>query len=246
MTAGRVGFFERPIAVNLDDALLYIDAGDPASYSGTGTVWTDLSGTNNTATLVGPTFNVANGGYFTFDGSNDYVYTTNSHPATLPYNSNFTVISWFKTSVSSGKKIIGLEDTQIFSANAWDRQLYVGLSGLLYWGIFSIGLGPRVVTSLNTVTDNTWRYAVGVYDYDSGEIRLYINAVLQNTQAVPAVAAYSYYIKLGLLRFAGDWPSTVPTGYFPGDIAFGAVYKRAFGLSEIQATFNATRGRFGV
>ncbi len=53
---------------DINDNLLYLDPGNSASYSGSGTTWTDLSGNNNTATLVGsPTFTSAGAGsYFTF------------------------------------------------------------------------------------------------------------------------------------------------------------------------------------
>ena len=57
--------------------VLCLDAGNPKSYPGSGTTWTDLSGRGNHGTLVnGPTFNSANGGSIVFDGSNDYVELT--------------------------------------------------------------------------------------------------------------------------------------------------------------------------
>jgi hypothetical protein len=55
--------------------VLYLDASNPNSYSGTGTDWNDLSGYGNNFTLVNnPTFNTGNGGYFQFDGVDDYSY----------------------------------------------------------------------------------------------------------------------------------------------------------------------------
>jgi hypothetical protein len=53
---------------------LYLDAGVTASYAGTGTAWNDLSGNGNNLTLVnGPAYSSSNGGFFLFDGTNDYV-----------------------------------------------------------------------------------------------------------------------------------------------------------------------------
>jgi hypothetical protein len=55
--------------------VLYLDASNTNSYSGTGTAWNDLSGYGNNFTLVNsPTFNTGNGGYFQFDGVDDYAY----------------------------------------------------------------------------------------------------------------------------------------------------------------------------
>ena len=74
--------------------VLYLDAANPKSYPGSGTTWKDLSGNGNNGTLVnGPTFNSANGGSIVFDGTNDYVITTNLlNPTTNP---NESVFVWF-------------------------------------------------------------------------------------------------------------------------------------------------------
>ncbi|NCW12447.1 MAG: hypothetical protein EBV82_04635, partial [Chitinophagia bacterium] len=54
--------------------ILFLDAGNNRSYSGTGITWTDLSSTAITGSLTnGPTFSSANGGGIVFDGTNDYV-----------------------------------------------------------------------------------------------------------------------------------------------------------------------------
>ena len=54
--------------------VLNLDAGNTASYSGTGTTWTDLSGNGNNGTLTnGTSYSSTNGGVMVFDGVNDYV-----------------------------------------------------------------------------------------------------------------------------------------------------------------------------
>jgi len=56
---------------------LYLDAGNTSSYPGSGTTWTDLSGSNNHATLVnGVGYSSGNGGTLVFDGVNDYITTS--------------------------------------------------------------------------------------------------------------------------------------------------------------------------
>jgi len=56
---------------NSTGALLYLDAGNTASYSGSGTTWADLSTNTNNATLTGsPTFTSSGANsYFSFNGS---------------------------------------------------------------------------------------------------------------------------------------------------------------------------------
>jgi hypothetical protein len=57
-----------------DGLVLCLDAGNPKSYPGSGTTWTDLSGNGNNGTLVnGVGYSGSNLGSLVFDGSNDYV-----------------------------------------------------------------------------------------------------------------------------------------------------------------------------
>ena len=67
-----------------DGLVLCLDAGNPKSYPGSGTTWTDLSGRGNTGTLTnGPTYNSENGGSLVFDGTDDYVQFTSTSVQTV-------------------------------------------------------------------------------------------------------------------------------------------------------------------
>ena len=72
--------------------VMCLDAANIKSYPGTGTAWSDLSGNGNTGTLTnGPVYNSGNGGYISFDGSNDYAITTTSlyNPTTFPDDNDY-------------------------------------------------------------------------------------------------------------------------------------------------------------
>jgi hypothetical protein len=56
-----------------DGLIFRVDAGDSASYPGTGTTWTDVINGNNGTILNGTAYNSAEGGYFDFDGVDDKV-----------------------------------------------------------------------------------------------------------------------------------------------------------------------------
>ena len=56
-----------PQGIETDNLVLYLDAGNPTSYPGTGNIWFDISGSSNNSTLVNsPTFSSANQGSFLF------------------------------------------------------------------------------------------------------------------------------------------------------------------------------------
>lgn len=60
-----------------DGQIIYLDSEFTASYPGTGTTWSDISGLGNNTTLInGPTFN-AGAKYIQFDGTNDYITIPN-------------------------------------------------------------------------------------------------------------------------------------------------------------------------
>ncbi len=62
------------------------------SYPGTGNTWYDVSGNGNNLTLTnGPKYSKNNGGYFSFDGVNDYGITGSN----VSYGNNTTWEVWF-------------------------------------------------------------------------------------------------------------------------------------------------------
>ena len=63
-----------PSELVTDGLVLNLDAGDPRSYPGSGTTWTNMSGGGHNATLInGATYNNANGGSIVLDGGTQYV-----------------------------------------------------------------------------------------------------------------------------------------------------------------------------
>ena len=51
--------------------VMNLDAGNSSSYSGSGSVWVDLSGNGNDGTLINnPSYSNSSGGSLVFDGSN--------------------------------------------------------------------------------------------------------------------------------------------------------------------------------
>jgi hypothetical protein len=73
-----MGFYRGPQIVT-SGLVMYLDAANPKSYSGTGTNWYDRSGGTSSGTLVNaPTFSTDYKGGITFDGTNQYVNCGNT------------------------------------------------------------------------------------------------------------------------------------------------------------------------
>lgn len=219
--------------------ILYYDAGTPISYSGSGTTWTDLSGAVNTGTLQNsPTYTYDAGGAFTFNGTNNEVTTTTQF--TNPQK--FSIGAWFKTSSASGKKIIGWEAAQTGTGSAsYDRMIWIGTDGKLYFGIYSGGQVTAVSTA--TYNDNNWYYVVGTYGGEGTTTRLYVNGVSVATNTGTPENTNGYW-RIGGYRATG-W-TNASDGYFSGSIGAAHIYNVGITSTQVLQNFNAHRGRFGV
>ena len=111
-----------------DNLVLYLDAANTKSYPGSGTTWTDISGKNNSPTLInGPTFNSDNMGSIVLDGTNDIVEfssggTVTSDTVVLSgsYTSSFM---FFSSQNGSNTKQMWLCDSNNGS-NGWSLYRY--------------------------------------------------------------------------------------------------------------------------
>ena len=220
-----------PPSIITDGLALHFDIANPACYPGSGLAFTDLSGNGNHGTLTGPA-NIADGA-INFDG------TTNLTTTNLISNpQSFTIGVWFRTSAALGRKLIGLESSQIGGSSSYDRHFYVDTAGQLRWGVWSPGTSTFLY---GNVTDNQWRYAV--VSFNNGAMLL-----IMNGQAIGNVTAASQpfdgYWRIGG-QSLGFWPSAA-SGFFVGSVAAVEIYNRPLVIAEIEQNFNINRGRFGL
>jgi surface protein len=224
-----------------NETVLALDAGNPLSYPGTGTIWTDLSGNNNNGTLVnGPTFDPANGGSIVFDGISDYCELTLSNNQT-----NFdyiSICSWVKVNLSGQGYVISAQ----FNGTSVPYHLNVGgnNSPTLLNGIGFIISGATTNwrnSGINTNIrgDGKWHYVVGTFDgttlsyYIDGSLDASslegLGQTLPKSNTIPKIGSY-----------------TNDSGFFSGYISSIQIYKRALSATEVLANFNATKGRYGL
>lgn len=100
--------------------ILYLDAGNQASYPGSGTTWNDLSGNSRNASLVnGPTFSSDALGSVVFDGVNDYGTASGISTA-----GSMAISCWFKTSTQqTNKYLVCFSNNISLGSNGFDVSL---------------------------------------------------------------------------------------------------------------------------
>ena len=212
--------------------VLSLDAGNPASYPGSGTTWTDTTGGKTFALTGGPAYSSNNGGYLSFNGSSQYAYAS-TPLATL---SSWTLESWyFYNSTASGQNSQIITDALGSAINY--RLGYQASGAFVSAGYFA---GAWRETTPYTLTNNTWNQIVGTYD--GANLKVYVNGALVQTNAGGLTLVSG---NAGILLMT-EWTVGDPQGFLGGNLAIVNVYNTDIGLAGIQTQFNASRSRFGV
>lgn len=217
--------------------VLCLDAGNTKSYSGSGTTWTDLSGSGNTGTLTnGPTFSSTNGGSIVFDGTDDFI--TCGDPASLAFGiGNFTLtFATYATAYGfQGGSYVGKGDGTSIGFDFRDSQFFIyGASGLIAQMNFSATL-------------NVWEHHTIVFDRSSSPyVKHYKNGVsfatshTNNSANISSSITTTQPLRIGLSVAGG------PTRYFNGRIPMVLLHNLALTSSQVLQNFSAIRGRFGL
>jgi hypothetical protein len=218
--------------------ILNLDAGNPSSYSGSGTTWTDLSGNGLNATLYGTSFDTENRGSIVFDRSAaDEGAQINS--SSLFNLSTFTISSWNKPNVTNHNGFL-FEKTIGGSVNTQYSLFYNSSNDLYFRTIRSTGgYGDLTVPLIDTIIlNNTWVNITATYN--NGAMAIYINGVLKSSSStsnnIVTGTGPSY---IGVFGERANY-------LFDGRIAMTHVYNRALSQSEVTENFNARKMRFNI
>lgn len=223
---GRVG----PLAITTDGLVGCWDAAAQRSYPGSGTLWKDISGQGNDATANNsPTFVNQNGGYWNFNGSNEYftydLYSgfDNAYIQAI----NISIEVWVRigdlSSCCGAYWCLGNAGFEIAPSSS-TTHLYVQ-SGSPDWNSLSGG------TNEDQWYCYTMTHAVGT------TYRVYVDAVLNSTFTI---GGNNVQFTTGEGQFA-----TNNVGhYLEGDIAVVRMYNRVLTASEVKQNYNSTKGRF--
>jgi hypothetical protein len=231
-------------------AVLYLDASNPLSYSGSGTTWRDLSTNGDNGTLVNsPTFITSPVKSFRFtnptstpSGTNQRVNLTNNN-----IGDDFTISAWINTTgVGVGNThltcmwIVGAETSGTPISSPGDFGFGIASNGKLLFGC-----SPNDFTNvLSTTAVNTGTW---------------LNVVMTRTQSTNIVSYYINGVASGS-GSAGAGSQTLnkitPTIAFPGGIEPGYPYNGYIGsvlfytlvLTEAEAYINyqAEKSKYGL
>lgn len=220
--------------------VLCLDAGNPKSYPGSGTTWTDLSNNGNSGTLTnGPTYNSANGGSIVFDGVNDYATISNTNMGSIGGAAPVCTLSFWAnlTKTASYQYVAGYRNDSNFSFYF----LTLDTSGT--------GTVEARVQTATGIYDLNVNYAsyYGVWTHisfvsNSTRSDLYINGKLvgSNTSITGSFGSTSSNFVIGVN------PPNLTSWPVNGKISQVMFYNKALTASETLQNYNATKGRYGL
>ncbi|MEO6719375.1 MAG: DUF2341 domain-containing protein, partial [Ferruginibacter sp.] len=210
-----------------------------ANYKFTGNA-NDATGNNNgtlqnAPSLTADRFGIAASAY-TFNGSSQYVSTTNSYvnPGT------YSISIWFKTSTAGGL-LMGFNSAQTGSSVNYDRYLYMNNTGQLFFGNNPGGGIPTTINSGASFNDNNWHLATATLSGTAGMI-LYVDGVQVAINAgITTAQNYTGYWRIGYGILSG-FPSAPTSHYFNGSLDDALIYHRAITSAEVTTLYNSPDG----
>ena len=223
-----------------DGLVAYWDAGNRASYPGTGNAWAGLASGNNATLYDDASFDSDNLGYIAFDGTDDYAGVPAS--ASINITDKITIGIW----VQFTRAIGGLNDEAIVKGRSSEAQYSIHRHGndgnfrvALWTGAWTvIGDSPDSGSAF-VLTSDVWWYLTGTYDRT--EVSLYVDGVWKNstneTDAITGDASHG--LAMGGIYWSGSISGNAMT-----NVALAQIYNRALTAAEVLQNYNATKGRF--
>jgi hypothetical protein len=223
---------------------------DPSlSYSGSGSTLTDLSGNGENGTLFNnPTYTSGVGAYFTLNGTNQYISTSNLYDASK--SEVTTVEAWVYPTAAN---------TNIWSdASTQDTTAYHAMGGGFiqvgpfqqyitgFWNNSGSGV-QRVVNGAGSFL-NSWKQVVRVYN--GSLCTPYLNGIegtaasMVWTSPVENGNGNNWFLNFGINETTTYSGAT--TGWFSGRIGVIRVYYAALTGAQVLQNYNATKSRYGL
>ena len=205
--------------------MLHLDAENPSSYAGAGTVWYDVSGNGYNAGMN----NITPSNWVTYNGVK--AFETND-----TNNQNFTVGSF--PFPQSGRTYEIWINSKSFSIG-WQSWFDDGNGERVLFGTSTntIHVYPSVEVSANLVVGQWYQLLYTMVGGNGTAVVVY-----KDGQAIGS-GTYGYVINsgTGILFILGDSGSEITSCY----CSTVRVYNRVLSAAEVLQNYNATKGRFG-
>jgi hypothetical protein len=222
--------------------ILSLDAGNIASYPGSGTTWTDTIG-GKVFTLAGtigtPTYNSSNGGYLNFGASAGHHATATSFDSVL---TTYTIEVWHLfNGTSSGTAPVLFGEGRGTYSNFMMGTTDGRTSPLKIQGGFWNGAWQQGTTNPGDYFQPSNGWYQFVLTYDGSTIKFYANNILRLTKTPLDFTISKSGLGLNIMRRQDV------ANYWGGGVSIIRVYDTALDSTQVAQNYNAQKSsRFGL
>ena len=227
-----------------DGLLVNLNAGDSASYPGTGTTWTDLQGAND-GTISGATYSATDGGIFVFDGVNDIITIADSADMRATVGGVRTLQTWVK--IDSYDNGDGIWGKQYGSGGGYDGySLAIQTNNVIRLQMNGNSVNGGYNSATNAFTLGTWMFLTAVVRFGGGAGAP--SLVYKDDNSTPIISQSNAETGITNIDAPFIFARDVQEGTDYADINIGAlyVYNKALSTSEIADNYTATKTRYGL
>ncbi|MBP6459401.1 MAG: discoidin domain-containing protein [Crocinitomicaceae bacterium] len=243
----RMGMLVKPNNPITDGLVLHLDPSNSKSYGGSGSTWSDLSTSNNHASLtVTPTYNGSNG--LVFNGTTHYGSIPSVSGVTDFTNSQkYSIEVWFNPSsgqVNSGEA----ELLEKWNKNNESRYPFT----IRYnEGTSSMSVACYDGTTYKYVTVpgfpvNTWKQLVGVFDFVGKTLTVYRDGVSVGSVSLVGINQVSNTSPIAIATRLTSTGGPQTGIMFKGTIGKIRIYNKSLTASEILQNFNTNKVLYGL
>ncbi len=216
--------------IPIDGLVAYLDSANENSYSGTGSTWTDLSGSGNHFTLYNsPIFEAGtNGGALNFDEINDYA---KSNSTSVLNSTAYTKVAVFYPESGTRNIVSGGHSGESMHAfwMGMDTTTHIYAGHNASWFTISYAPGGSML--------NQWHFGAVSFNNSSGW-KLYHNGSLVATDNDT-----NAHTGNGVVRIAAHGDGS---NLFDGYIPLVLIYNRVLSDFEVQGIHNYFAPRYGL
>lgn len=215
---------------------IHLDAANGSSYSGSGTTWTDLSGSGKNGTWQNsPVFSSDSGGTLKIGNAT----TQFMQSAGLGSMDTLTAEVWVKfSSIPTGDACI-LSDK--YNATYINFSICFNNASQIVGGYWNSTDGWRRTAATSGITTNTWYHLVYTVSRSG---TTYSPVLYLNGNQVGAITTNTIAPRSGSTGFLVGTNWRADSTVVPGEVALVRVYNRSFTAAEVNQNFNAQGNRF--
>jgi len=247
---------DEPVVPLEANQILWLDANNSNSWTGSGSTWYDLSPNSYDATIVTPvpsTGTVNGATYLDLSSRADYFQipsATHGGALSLKLGNTLTFLYWMRmTSIAQGTN--GL-NTLLYGINssgntqASFRYYYPspGYQGFNFYVYDSSGSADVSVNYVGGVTTSDWFMFVGCYDFPNNQwsINRYQPGQSNYNNSFTTIVTPQYSTDTDINMLSDNGGPYGGYGYL-GEIR---AYDTVFTASELDAKYNAQKGKYGI